>query len=236
MTGTRREDVATPEQDVQPDRAPGGPAAPVSGPAAPVSGPAAPVLAPGDAEALLGLARAAVEAGARGDRAPTVDPSSLPDTVREPAAVFVTLHVDGELRGCMGVLDDRAPLWRNVLRAGLLAALDDPRFMPVGVRELPAIRIEVSVLGPMAELPGAAAFDAASEGIVVERDGRRALLLPQVAEEYGWGAAETLDAVCRKAGLRHDAWQMPGTRLLAFRDVHVAERGFQAGDRGPSHP
>ena len=176
--------------------------------------------------ALLRLARDAVVAAIHRQPPPAVDPAALPPVLLAPAAAFVTLHEHGELRGCMGNLEFERPLWRNVLIAGAIVPLEDPRFMPVADEELPAIRIEVSVLAPPVELPGPQAFDARSQGIIVERSGRRALLLPQVAEEYGWDETTTLDAVCRKAGLAGDAWRRAGTRLFGFRAAHVAEPGF----------
>ena len=188
--------------------------------------PAAPVMDAAASTAVLRLARDAVEAAVRREPPPVVDPATLPPLLLAPAAAFVTLHERGELRGCMGNLEFDRPLWRNVLTAGAIVPLQDPRFMPVSEAELPAIRIEVSVLAPPVELPGPEAFDAGSQGIIVERSGRRALLLPQVAEEYGWDEATTLDAVCRKAGLPGDAWRRAGTRLFGFRAVHVAEPGF----------
>ncbi|HEY5496685.1 MAG TPA: AmmeMemoRadiSam system protein A [Candidatus Limnocylindrales bacterium] len=191
-----------------------------------VNAPAAPELDEDAAAALLRLARDAVVAATRGRPAPVVDQASLPPVLLKPAAAFVTLHERGELRGCLGNLEFDRPLWRNVLIAGAIVPLEDPRFVPVIESELPAIRIEVSVLAPPVELPGPEAFDARSQGIIVKRSGRRALLLPQVAEEFGWDAATTLEAVCRKAGLASDAWRRAGTRLFGFRAVHVAEPGF----------
>ena len=188
--------------------------------------PAAPVMDPAATTAVLRLARDAVVAAVGRRPPPVVDPATLPPVLLAPAAAFVTLHERGELRGCMGNLEFDRPLWRNVLTAGTIVPLQDPRFMPVSDAELPAIRIEVSVLAPPVELPGPEAFDVGSQGIIVERSGRRALLLPQVAEEYGWDEAATLDAVCRKAGLPGDAWRRAGTRLFGFRAVHVAEPGF----------
>jgi AmmeMemoRadiSam system protein A len=139
----------------------------------------------------------------------------------------VTLHEHGELRGCMGQLDWDRPVWANVVAAGTIVPREDPRFMPVSVSELPAIRLEISALGPPVELPGPADFDVRAHGIIVERWGRRALLLPQVAQELGWDAQTTLEAVCRKAGLSGDAWRHGDTRLLAFRAVHASEPGFE---------
>ncbi len=188
--------------------------------------PAAPVMDPAAGTALLRLARDAVVAAVGRKPPPVVDPTTLPPVLLAPAAAFVTLHERGELRGCMGNLEFDRPLWRNVLTAAAIVPLEDPRFMPVSEAELPAIRLEVSVLAPPVELPGPEAFDAGSHGIIVKRSGRRALLLPQVAEEYGWDEATTLDAVCRKAGLPGDAWRRAGTRLFGFRAVNVAEPGF----------
>jgi AmmeMemoRadiSam system protein A len=191
-----------------------------------VNAPAAPVLDADATAALLRLARAAVVAAIRGRPAPVVDQASLSPVLLEPAAAFVTLHERGELRGCLGNLEFDRPLWRNVLIAGAIVPLEDPRFLPVVESELPEIRIEVSVLAPPVALPGHEAFDARSQGIIVERSGRRALLLPQVAEEFGWDAATTLEAVCQKAGLPGDAWRRADTRLFGFSAVHFAEPGF----------
>ena len=74
------------------------------------------------------------------------------------------------------------------------------------------------------------AFRAGIDGIIVERDGRRALLLPEVATDLGWGAREMLDAVCEKAGLEGHAWHDPRTRLFVFRTVRVSESEAPTGD------
>jgi uncharacterized protein (TIGR00296 family) len=98
--------------------------------------------------------------------------------------------------------------------------------MPVAPSELSAIEIEISVLEPPVPLPDPALFEAGRHGIVVERGNSRALLLPQVAAEMGWGGPEMLDAVCRKAGLRPDAWRDRATRLSVFESVcFSAEEG-----------
>jgi AmmeMemoRadiSam system protein A len=125
------------------------------------------------------------------------------------------------------------PLWINVHDAAAAAALDDPRFLPVTESELGALEVEVSVLEPPVELPDPAGFKAGRHGIVVERGGRRALLLPQVATEMGWGAEQMLDAVCRKAGLAGSAWRDKETRLSVFESVCFGERE-PAGSGKPS--
>lgn len=128
------------------------------------------------------------------------------------------------MRGCIGLMRFDVPLWVNVRDAAAAAALDDPRFLPVAESEITAIEVEVSVLEPPVELPDPGAFEAGRHGIVVERGMRRALLLPQVASEMGWGADEMLDAVCRKAGLPGSAWRDKQTRLFVFESVCFGER------------
>jgi AmmeMemoRadiSam system protein A len=172
---------------------------------------------------LLDLARAAVEAAVKGEQEPVLDRAALTPELLAPAAAFVTIHEHGELRGCVGLMRFEVPLWENVREAAAAAALDDARFLPVSESELSDLELEVSVLDPLVELRDPAGFEAGRHGIVVERDGRRALLLPQVAAEMGWGAEQMLEAVCRKAHLAGHAWREAGTRLYVFESACYSE-------------
>jgi AmmeMemoRadiSam system protein A len=178
----------------------------------------APTLDPLALDALLDLARAAAIAAVTGG--PEPDPEAVEAWVA-PADAFVTLRREGRLRGCIGTLGAGSPIGRAVAHAAGMAATEDPRFAPVARSELAGLDIEVSVLGPSRPLAAAVDFVPGRDGIVVESRGRRALLLPQVATEMGWGAAEMLAAVCEKAGLRSDAWLEPATRLAVFEVVRV---------------
>jgi AmmeMemoRadiSam system protein A len=178
-----------------------------------------PVAIPEDEQALyLDLARiaVAVATGARPASALTaaLEVASLPD---RPAAAFVTLTEDGDLRGCMGNLDADSPAWESVVDAAGWAARRDPRFPSVRPGELERIEIDVSILGPMVRLDDPRAFRPGIDGIVARGDGRRGLLLPEVAESVGHGPTQMLDACCRKAGLWAGAWREPGTELWVFR-------------------
>ena len=171
---------------------------------------------------------AVVSTRAEGPAGPSVSSAPAPSPARvaaltEPGAAFVTLTERGSLRGCMGSLVAELPLGEAVASAGLSAAAHDPRFLPVAEGELAAIHIDVSVLGPPMPLRDPMAFRPGVDGIIVARDGRRALLLPEVATDLGWGAREMLDAVCEKAGLEGHAWHDPRTRLFVFRTVRVSE-------------
>lgn len=167
---------------------------------------------------LLDLARAAVAAAVTGRPAP--DAATDPAWSR-PADAFVTLRRRGRLRGCIGTLGAGWPVGRAVVHAAAMAALEDPRFEPVRSAELGELDCEVSVLTPTRPLEDPGDFVPGRDGIVVEARGRRGLLLPQVATEMGWGAAEMLAGACEKAGLRPDAWRDPATSLEVFEVVHV---------------
>lgn len=136
------------------------------------------------------------------------------------AGVFVSLHkrsgAGRELRGCMGIWDDRTPLQQTVARTAIAAATRDPRFSPVTLDELEDIEIEISVLAPMERLPSADDLRLGTHGIQVSRGDKRGLLLPQVAGEHGWDREEFLCQTCMKAGLDRQAWRDSGTRIDVF--------------------
>lgn len=191
-------------------------------------------------EERLGVYRPAAAPSGGGQGTASARPGAVPSPVAEevatPAAAFVTLTVNGELRGCMGRLDPERALWENVRDAAIAAAIGDPRFPPLVPEEVPGVRIEVSILGPMTEIADAAAFDAERHGIVVEAHGRRALLLPKVAKEQGWDEMTTLAAVCRKAGLPPDAWRWPEARLWVFEAEDFGEAEWAGVVRPAAEP
>ena len=185
------------------------------------------VLSPETGAILLRLARSVVAATASG-RLRRADLSSLlprnpPDEVLAPAAAFVTLHRGDELRGCVGRLAPDLPLWEAVMSAAVSAASRDSRFLPVFEREIPALSIDVSVLGPPVPLGDPSAFRPGIDGLIVELGGRRGLLLPEVASDQGWGVREMLAVTCLKAGLARDAWRDERAQVLVFRTARVSE-------------
>lgn len=169
-----------------------------------------------DQRRLLAIARRSIETAVCHGRVASEAVETPSAAMMEPAAAFVTIHELGDLRGCIGLMRFEVPLWLNVRDAAAAAALDDPRFLPVAESELPSLELEVSVLDPPVDLPDPSGFVAGRHGIVVERGGHRALLLPQVATEMGWDETQMLEAVCRKANLPVDAWREASTRLLVF--------------------
>ncbi len=171
---------------------------------------------------LLALARLVVAAAARGELALARDAAverigGVPSVQRRRGAAFVTLLARGELRGCVGLLDETRPLTESVAGAAIAAVLHDWRFRPVTEDELPDIEIAVSVLGPFVALADPTSFVVGVDGLLVERGTNRGLLLPEVATEHGFDAEAMLRATCSKAGLPGDAWRDAGTRVSAFR-------------------
>jgi AmmeMemoRadiSam system protein A len=192
----------------------------LEGPRAPLDAAPPPAVTPDAQRALLELVQVALAVATRSADVSAIDRAleRIPADV-DPAPAFVTLTEDGELRGCMGCLEPTRGLGETVVRSAVLAAQDDPRFLPVTAWELPGIHVEISVLGPPMPILDPDAFRPGIDGVIVDRNGRRGLLLPEVATDLGWGAAEMFDAVCRKAGLPRDAWRDPVTRLSTFRTV-----------------
>jgi len=140
--------------------------------------------------------------------------------LREPGASFVTLHLDGELRGCIGSIDARRPLGDDVARNAQAAAYRDPRFPPVSAEELPRLQVEVSVLSPREPLPVASESEALArlrpgiDGIALEYGAASATFLPQVWESLPAPEA-FLDALRSKAGLPARFWH-PDVRLTRY--------------------
>ena len=172
-----------------------------------------PVLAETQQAALLRLAREAIDGQLRS--------GALPDTgVDDPvltrrAGAFVTLWQGDELRGCIGHLKADRPLFRAVQEMAVSAATCDTRFDPLSLDELSSLRVEISVLSPLRRITRIEQVEVGTHGLVITKNGRRGLLLPEVATERGWDRAEFADAVCWKAGLSGGAWR-EGATMYTF--------------------
>jgi AmmeMemoRadiSam system protein A len=165
---------------------------------------------------LLAIARAALDGGE--DPAPPL--ASEHAWLREEGASFVTLRLDGELRGCIGSIDPRRPLWEDVVRNARAAAYRDPRFPPVSPEELPRLQVEVSVLSPREPMRVASEAEALAQirpgvdGIAFEYGASSATFLPQVWESLP-APDEFLEQLRRKAGLPGRFWH-PDVRLSRY--------------------
>lgn len=183
-----------------------------------------------DRRALLGLARSAILSAFEGSSARFAGPE--PPCFSWHRGVFVTVHVGGKLRGCIGVIEGREPLRQSIAHCADGAAFHDPRFPSVRPEEVESLRIEISVLSALAPIEPDA-VEIGRDGLLVVSGDYRGLLLPQVATEHGLSREEFLEETCRKAGLPRDAWRKKETRIYGFtcEIFGDAEQQRQAGSK-----
>lgn len=158
-------------------------------------------------------------------------PARLPARAPAPrrAGAFVTLHLGGRLRGCIGHVEPDRRLDDVVRSCAVAAATEDPRFPPLTPEELPRVSLEISVLGPLEPVQRLEQVVVGRHGLVVEQGRRRGLLLPQVATDWGWDPRTFVQQTCRKAGLPADAWPGGGATLYRF-EADVFGEPSSAGD------
>jgi AmmeMemoRadiSam system protein A len=138
------------------------------------------------------------------------------DTLKEEYGVFVTLKINGMLRGCIGYVEGIKPLQEAVTDMAISAAFKDPRFSPITKSELNDLQVEISVMSPLEEIRTPDEIVIGTHGLVIEKGVNRGLLLPQVATEYNWDRMTFLGHTCLKAGLPKDAWKDKETKILVF--------------------
>ena len=195
-------------------------------------------LSENDKKQLLALARKTISCYLKDKQVP--QPSELGITISEamkiPRAAFVTLKKDALvqksveekpqevslLRGCIGDIFPRRPLYKSVIGNAINAAVNDRRFRPVTIDECNDITIEISALTAPKPISSADEIRIGIDGIVLNKEGRSAVFLPQVATEQGWDLNETLTNLSRKAGLTGDAWKQ-GASFLVFQAVVFGE-------------
>lgn len=162
-----------------------------------------------DKQWLFNLTRSTIEHGLKG--LPPLAEQDLPPppegALREPLGVFVTVHRQGELRGCIGLMRPLLPLYQAVTAMARAAAFEDPRFTPLTAAEWPDLEFEISVLGPTSPCPDIALIELGRHGLMLEARGRTAVFLPRVPVEQGWSVKGTLEQLCRKACLPPGTWR-----------------------------
>ncbi len=144
-----------------------------------------------------------------------VSETNLSERLKEPRAAFVTLNENHQLRGCIGDIFPRQPLYKSVISNAVNAAVNDPRFLPVDKDELKDITIEISALTPPKPVGSYQDIRIGIDGVVLKKGGHSAVFLPQVAPEQNWSRDEMLTHLSLKAGLPADAWKQ-GASFLVF--------------------
>jgi AmmeMemoRadiSam system protein A len=170
-------------------------------------------FSPEEQHAMLALARSAI-LGAFTGKAPEISASD-PACLSLRRGVFVTVHVAGKLRGCIGIIEARETLRESIVHCAESAAFHDRRFAPLRANEVGGLQIEISVLSELFPLEPDA-IEIGKHGLFITSGQHHGLLLPQVAIEHGLSPEQFLEETCYKAGLPRDAWRESETRLLGF--------------------
>jgi AmmeMemoRadiSam system protein A len=142
----------------------------------------------------------------------SLDPPSA--HLAQPRGAFTSIYLRGDLRGCVGYVLPVGSVYRTVAETARAAAFEDARFPPVTREEASDLKVQLSILSPPQPV-SAEAVEVGRHGLLITMDGRRGLLLPQVAIERGWDRTTFLEQTCRKAGLPLDAWRK-GATIQAF--------------------
>ncbi len=145
----------------------------------------------------------------------------LPETVDDPelnqtVGCFVTIHKDGQLRGCIGNFVSEQPLHLEVAQMAVAAATADPRFYAMDQNDVGNYSLDISVLSPLNKIEDITQVEVGVHGIYLEKDYSRGVLLPQVASEQGWDRQTFIEQTCVKAGLSTDAWKSSRTTIYTF--------------------
>ncbi len=190
-------------------------------------------LNPDQGQTLVELARLAIaqELGLDSDSASSSDiQARLEDPVfDQQRGTFVTLHIQDQLRGCIGSLVETEPLRTSIRTNAVNAAFRDPRFPPLGRNEFPEITIEVSILTEPQPLEYADPQDLVNklrpniDGVILSKGPARSTFLPQVWEQLS-KPEDFLTHLCLKAGLPKDAWKKEHLEIQTYQVQYFEEQ------------
>lgn len=174
---------------------------------------------------LFEIARKSISSRLSGGSGAETDNSGIPEKIMMQYGAFVTLKIDGNLRGCIGRFISSDPLYEVVRASALSSAFEDPRFPPLTKEEYDRTNIEITVLGPLRRISGPDDIILGRHGIYIKKDHKSGTMLPQVAIEQGWTAEQFLGFTSRdKAGLGWEGWK--DAELFIYEGVVLEEGNF----------
>ena len=164
---------------------------------------------------LLGIARKTIDEYITGGK--KLDFTEDDPLLLKKMGAFVTIHKQGNLRGCIGNIIGQQPLYLTVRDMAIQSATADPRFPPVAPDELKDIDIEISALSEPKKVENIDEIKMGIHGVIVKKGYSSGVFLPQVATETGWTKEQFLSNLCaHKAGLSPEAWKDKDTELDSF--------------------
>ena len=161
-----------------------------------------------DAEKLISIARSSIRSMLYDNKRLTIDPGAIPPDLKKELGAFVTLRINGKLRGCIGRFISTEPLYQVVNQMAVSSAMEDYRFNQLSKDEFDKTEIEISVLGPLKKINDISEIVIGKHGIYIKKDFRSGTMLPQVATENHWTVEEFLGYTARdKAGIGWTGWK-----------------------------
>ncbi|HCP16533.1 MAG: hypothetical protein XD76_1677 [candidate division TA06 bacterium 32_111] len=173
---------------------------------------------------LLKVARETILKELKGERIDLSEPDD--EELKKKSGCFVTLKINGDLRGCIGYIQPVMELYRAVSQMAIEAAFNDPRFYPLTFEEFSNVKIEISVLTPLQKVEDLSDITVGKDGLLIKKGFRSGLLLPQVATEWGYNREQFLKQTCLKAGLYPDCYKEKDTQIYKFQAEIFSEEDF----------
>ncbi len=187
-----------------------------------------------DGHILINFARENIEYFLKNDTKIVV-PAEIKEKFGEKYGAFVTLNrynaPGNPLRGCIGYIEPKFPLYDVIHKVSISSAIEDPRFPSVDLSEMDNIVIELSILTPpkLIEVETPAEYltkiKIGRDGLIAEKGMRRGLLLPQVPVDHGrnWDVETFISHTCQKAWLPTDSWKEKSTKIYSFQAILFEE-------------
>jgi uncharacterized protein (TIGR00296 family) len=140
-----------------------------------------------------------------------------------------------ELRGRMGIHAAKKHIGEQVVDAAIAAAFEDPKFVPVTLRESGHITVEVDVLSEFEQIKSSGKgklikVKMGRDGLYIKYGFKSALLLPSFPQENKMDKTAFFEAACKAVGIQKDLWMQPSVRMFRFEDPEL--RGGGARRKG----
>jgi AmmeMemoRadiSam system protein B/AmmeMemoRadiSam system protein A len=157
---------------------------------------------------LFKIAKNSILSRLTGKKVSLPDEKDMPAKFKTPMGAFVTIKINGALRGCIGRFISSDPLYKVVDASAYSSAFEDPRFLPLTMEEFKKTNFEITVLGPLKKINNINEIVLGKHGIYIKKGLNSGTMLPQVATENGWTVEEFLGYTSReKVGIGYDGWK-----------------------------
>jgi AmmeMemoRadiSam system protein B/AmmeMemoRadiSam system protein A len=161
-----------------------------------------------DRDLMFTIVRRTIESEYSGEGKYVPDSGLLNGSLGSKAGAFVTLKLNGQLRGCIGRFPTELPLGITISEMAYSAAFCDYRFEKLDISEYKNVDIEISVISPLKRINDISEIKSGIHGIYIKKGMKSGTMLPQVATERGWTIEEFLGYTSRdKAGIGWDGWR-----------------------------